>query len=514
MRTDRAQLSASYHVLVVGSDLSGLIYAALAARAGYRVGVIAQGMKPNVYRRHGYAFLRQPERFYGFGSSPVVQRVFSELSLSMEMRNRPRAVEPTLQLVTPKRRLDLLSRPDRWQRELHRELGDGSATMLAYEKWAEKWKQASDAFVMTDTPLPPRGLRARTTYESSLGGCLDLIEDDSGHGQNPLMTRPAGGLCRALISGALAHLISVQPQPLSPLTWARMWSHLRAGVFHLPGGSDGLKELLISKLREQCGDFRRTASVEEVILRRSKAVEVALSGRSEHLGCELLVCNMDPRDFTRLFPVGRHQQGLWSDQPVSRISGWRMVLNVGLDPRGLPAGMGPEVLIADEPTGAGSARPSLWVSRPQAVETPRGRELETSGLNVTTIIPAKGLVPSVQSVQAAADDAVARLRWLIPWLDDHLRGVDVPVLVKGKMASGREQLAVDAAQLTPIVDQPLAMTAGVASMPLETGYRNVLLGGDTLFGGLGFEGAFVGARQLLALTRRQLRLKSLRPNLA
>ena len=471
-------------------------------------------MKPNVYRRHGYAFLRQPERFYGFGSSPVVQRVFSELSLSMEMRNRPRAVEPTLQLVTPRRRLDLLARPDRWQRELHRELGDGAATMLAYEKWADKWKQETDAFVLTDTPLPPRGLRARSTYEGVLGGSLDLIEDASGHGQNPLMTRPAGGICRSLVSGALAHLISVQPRPFSPLTWARMWSHLRAGVFHLPGGSDGLKELLISKIREQCGDFRRTASVEEVIIRRSKAVEVALSGRGEHLGCELLVCNMDPRHFTRLFHLGRHQQGLWSDRPAARVSAWRMVLNVGIDPRGLPAGMGPEVVIADEPMDAGLARPSLWVSRPQAVATPRGRELETSGLNVTTLIPAKGITPSVQTVQAASHEAVERLRWLIPWLDEHLRGVDVPAIVKGTSLGGKEQFVVDPSELTPIVDQPLPMTAGVAATPLETGYRNVLLGGDTLFGGLGFEGAFVGARQLLALTRRQLRRKSLRPNLA
>ena len=40
------------------------------------------------------------------------------------------------------------------------------------------------------------------------------------------------------------------------------------------------------------------------------------------------------------------------------------------------------------------------------------------------------------------------------------------------------------------------------------------LGGEGLFGGLGFEGVCLGALKTLALTQRQLKLKSLRPNLA
>ena len=58
------------------------------------------------------------------------------------------------------------------------------------------------------------------------------------------------------------------------------------------------------------------------------------------------------------------------------------------------------------------------------------------------------------------------------------------------------------------------MTADVGGVAIQTAYRNILLGGEGLFGGLGFEGVCLGALHTLAATQRQLKLKALRPNLA
>ncbi|MDP6943721.1 MAG: hypothetical protein QF464_06185, partial [Myxococcota bacterium] len=243
MSPGASHLSASYHVLVVGSDLGGLMYAALAARAGYRVGVIAHGMKPNTYRCEGHPFVRRPERFYGFSTSPTISKVFGDLSLGMEMRNRPQPVDPSLQFVTPTRRIDLARRPDRWRREIDRELGDAGAPLMAFERWAEQWSAETERVLASTTPLPPSGLRAGRLYAQAIEGCEQLLDDESGHGQNPLMTRHDGATARAIVEAALRHLVSVQPYPLSPLTLARLWTHLRAGVYHMPGGRDGLKEL-------------------------------------------------------------------------------------------------------------------------------------------------------------------------------------------------------------------------------------------------------------------------------
>lgn len=505
------RLSASYHVLVIGSDLGGLMYAALAARAGYRVGVIAHGMRPNTYRSQGHAFTRRPERFYGFATSPTIARVFGDLSLGMEMRNRPRAVEPFLQFVTPSRRLDLPRRPDRWRQELDRELGDIGSTLLAYERWAEQWTVASESILARGGPLPPTGLRAARQYAQAIEGCESLLTDESGHGQNPLMTRRGGATCRALIDGTLRHLVTVQPRPLSPLTLARLWTHLREGVYHIPGGRDGLKELFIAKLREQCGDFRRSAIVEQVVVRRGRATEVILAGRGERLGCDLLIGNLPHRQLYNLIPAAQRKASSMDEQePV----GWRMMVNVGVDPRVIPAGMGPEVVYIDEPRAGHVSGPSLWISRPGALGLGGGGRQGAGVLSVSVHQTARGLAPGVRAVQSTVDATLDRLRWLIPWLDDHLQTVDVPALTRQVDRSGQETTAVDMGEMTPIYGRPLPMTADIGGVAIQTPYRNVLLCEEAIFGGLGFEGLCLGALQTLAATRRQLKLKTLRPSLA
>jgi phytoene dehydrogenase-like protein len=505
------RLSASYHVLVIGSDLGGLMYAALAARAGYRVGVIAHGMKPNTYRSQGHAFTRCPERFYGFGTSPTIAKVFGDLSLGMEMRNRPQAVEPFLQFVTPSLRLDLPRRSDRWRQEIDRELGEVGSTLLAYERWAEQWSTATESILATGGPLPPTGLRAARQYAQAIEGCEPLLTDESGHGHNPLMTRRGGATCRALIDGTLRHLVTVQPRPLSPMTFARLWTHLRDGVYHIPGGRDGLKELFIAKLREQCGDFRRSAIVEQVVVRRGRATEVILAGRGERLGCDLLIGNLPHQQLNNLIPAPQRKAPSGGEQePVA----WRMMVNVGVDPRVIPAGMGPEVVCIDEPMAGHAPGPSLWISRPGALGLGGDGRQGAGVLSVSVNQTARGLAPGVRAVEQTVEATLDRLRWLIPWLDDHLQVVDVPALTRKTDRRGEETLAVDMSEMTPIYGRPLPMTADMGGVAIQTPYRNVLLCEEAIFGGLGFEGLCLGALQTLAATRRQLKLKTLRPNLA
>ena len=101
--------------------LAVVLYAALAAREGYRVGVISHGSLPNAYRHEGHVFLRQAERLYGLSTSPIVSRVLSDLSLGLEIRNLPVSADPVVQIVFPDRRLAVSRNPNRWLAELERD---------------------------------------------------------------------------------------------------------------------------------------------------------------------------------------------------------------------------------------------------------------------------------------------------------------------------------------------------------------------------------------------------------
>lgn len=506
MSESSTRLSASFHVLVVGTELGGLMYAALAARAGYRVGVIGQANKPNLYRCQGYHFPRRPERLCGFDESPVVAQVFRDLSMGMEMRNLPRPVEPTIQLVLPESRLDVLSQYDGWQRELEREIPDGGRVLRRFESWAATWKRQTDDVLLSDTVFPPHGFRADARYGRAIEGCESLIERTGADGVPPLEQGGDQGRARALVEGALSHLVRVRGRPFAPLALARLWTHFRAGNYRIPGGLDGLRDLFITKLKEQCGSHRPEAVVHEIVVKRRRAVEVVLADRGERLGCDLLVANMDPLSLLDQIAAGSRIDRCHRALAAREADSWRMTINLALDPEVIPVGMGPELLLVTDPRGSLDGVDCLWVSRPGVGPFPGGEGQPGPGvLTVTVHVPTRGQLPRLAVLKETVDDVMHRLADVIPWLDDHIQVVDVPAIVTDPETG---QQHVDIAELIPVMGRAIPHTLGVSGMDGATPYKNILLTGDALFGGLGFEGTCMAALQTLKMTEQVLRLKS------
>jgi phytoene dehydrogenase-like protein len=495
-------------VIVVGEDLAGLAYAALAARAGYRVCVLGHGTARGTYSYQGHTLPTEPERIIGFDTSPAVNAVFRDLSMGMEMRNLPRPVDPILQYVTPESRLEVSRDFDLWMSELEREFRDGGRTLRHFESWASRACRATDELVTGDLVLPTVGLRARSRYERTIADHVDLVEGRAPDGVAPLDPGQDDGAAMGLVLGALAHLTTLRSKPPSALSIARLWTHLKAGLTTVPGGVDALRGLFIEKLKEQCGIHMASARVQSVEIRRGRATEIVLADRGELLGCELLVCGTEPSSFFTLLGGDirrdRYHQAVANREP----SGWRLTVNLVVDPRVIPVGMASEVLLVASPRGNLDGEDCLWISRPGAGRDPRAVQADTRPgpglLSVTAIMPARGLAPRAGSTRALVDAVVDRVRALVPWLDDHLELVHCPALVLDP-DTGDEVL--DLSALTPMYDRPLDHTLGVGEYDGRTGYKNVLLCGRGRFGGLGFEGDCMAAMQTLALTRERVAVK-------
>lgn len=506
MRTRR---SASFHILVIGDDLGSLAYAALAARAGYRVGVLGQETPRGTYEVQGHVFPREPQRTIGFQTSPAVNAVFRDLSMGMEMRNLPRPAETILQYVRSDSRLDMPREYERWMVELERELKDGGRTLRHFESWAAQVSRETDRLVASDLILPTVGLRSTGRYERALGDQLPLVEGRAPDGVAPLDVARDGGAARGLVLGAVAHLTTLSPQPLSPLTTARLWTQLKAGITSVPGGVDALRQLFIEKIKEQCGSYRSSAKVARVEITRRRATDVTLEERQEVLGCELLVSGMEPEAFFQVLGSDmrrdKYQQAVAGREP----SAWRLTVNLAADPRVIPVGMSQEVLLVSAERGPLDGADNLWISRPGASLAPGAASYDGQPgrgvLSVTALMPARGVSPRPESVRELVDAVVDRLRGLIPWLDDHLELVDCPALRRDP-STGRE--ALDWSGLTPIYDRPLERTLGVGEYDGRTGFKNVLLCGRGRFGGLSLEGDCLAAMQTLLLTQERAPLKS------
>ena len=498
--------SAWYNIIVVGTELPGLIYAALAARYGYRVAIVGNRAQANTYRYKGQVFLYQPERFYGFATSPAITTVMQDLTLGMEMKNRPQMVDPILQVVTPDMRLDVPDQATRWRRELEREMPKLHEQLLAFEAWASAETEASNRLIVSEDVYPPEGLRASSRYESMVSA-IKVLSEEAGRGTpGPIASIHERPEFRTVIGSAISHLSQVRHDPAGPLSLARLWTHLRAGLYRLPEGVDGLKRVFIRKTQEQCGDYRSADVANQLVFKRRRVKELLLQDRGETLGCELVVANMDPRYLGQLIRPGDRAERYHLDVSTKPLAGWRLTINMALNPRVIPAGMGPEVVLVQDPKSNLIGSNCIWVSRPgwgrvSSRETRPGPGV----LCITAILPAEGDVPTLGAVQRLLAHVQERLRAVIPWFDEHLLTMHLPCIGHDS-DTGKSVLRPQ--HLLPVVRDAEPMTLGVGAHSVTTPYKNVLVTGESVNSGLGVEGSFLTALQALERTRSLVKLKN------
>ena len=123
-----------YDVIVCGSELAGLVSAALLARRGLRVLLLGHDTDLPSFDAGGIALSRAPALLPAL-ESQLVGRVLTELNCVQVVRRRAPVLSPGFQVVMPRRRFDLLAEREPARRELGREFpGDIDAIEAAMDR--------------------------------------------------------------------------------------------------------------------------------------------------------------------------------------------------------------------------------------------------------------------------------------------------------------------------------------------------------------------------------------------
>ena len=95
----------------------------------------------------------------------------------------------------------------------------------------------------------------------------------------------------------------------------------------------------------------------------------------------------------------------------------------------------------------------------------------------------------------------------MPFLSEHLVRRHTPWI---RMTHGPEgpRESLDPLELRPCYGEAVPHTLGTSPTTITTGYRNVLLGGDIAFCGLGSDAPYVGGLHMYSLARDLVALKS------
>lgn len=485
----RALMTKRQHhdALVIGSQLGGLVAAALLAKRGHRVLVIDHDGLGDGYHDGGYTLPYAPALLPPLKAIPAAESAFAELGMTTDLARLVTPHDPELQVLLPGHRFDLPRDEKKRARELGREFADPKAAESVWNALTAA-PELSHEFLKADVPFPAVGWWERWKERRRAAG-------DSGL-QKALAAQPPEGHPLAAVARELSAFLSYRhDEPLHGLAVSRALGLWLRGPQRIPGGLEALRALLHKRIRELGSEVlggEKPAIVEELEVQGSRIAGVKLVGDpGVHIG-RAVISATDAQALRRLVPPQARKKRLAEQLDAVRLKRFQLAVNLVLPADHLPQGLAPlGALVPDD------------------------AEL---GLVVYEVLPARqGGKDTGEKVVCAAAIVSAQARDLG---DEHLEGlanrirdamlsvlpfakptkVSVPLLTKGAPRGSR---------LTPHplfeIDEPPEL--GVTGLSPRTPLKNLYLASREVLPGLGLEGELITGQQVAARVQAQLKKK-------
>jgi len=489
---------AFFDIVIVGTDTAGLAYGALCAKQGYTVLVVGQGARPATYSVGSAIMHRTIPLFQGFNSSLAVRSFFRDIGLIAEMRNRPRRLDPFLQVVTPGVRFNLSHNETANRTELTRAFPGQEEALLGFLMSTSGDAAMMDQFLEGLPLLPAGGFWARRKLKRYLARHEVFSES-----QEQLLY-PSELRFTSPITALLLLLSRVHPKPLSPFIVRRLLQHLMGGFCEFPQGIDGLRRLFTDRIIANGGSYWPGRAVEQIQVKgRKVALSVGVSRPRRTIGLRLLVGNCPPKPLLALIPQEqqnvRFHGGLKSLHPAY----YNYVVNFAVSPDLLPESMATNLVLSMFPRLESTGANLLWVYSHRPEEH---QEDMPATLVVCARIEAGALPLEKSDFDKLNERILDALEWVLPFIREKLVRTHTPYLALDREV---DQERLDPHEVQEIYDTTLEECLDLSALPGRTCYKNMLLLGDSYLGALNLEGAMMGARQAFAWTCEKIVLKQI-----
>jgi hypothetical protein len=487
-----------YDLIVLGSDIAGLVAAALVARRGRRVLVMPHGQADGVYRLGGHILPLETAPVVHM-TTPPVRRVFQELGLLQQVRRQHASIDGLLHYVLPGHRIDLEPEGSNLADEAGREWPGTPVT----EAWAlqARWSAATDEvldqLLDSEKALVAEGFWGRRAL-SRVAAQLPARQVDELEPLSP------GHPMRAAAVAHLPWLQHVTPVQLGKAAALRLCGLWNAGPEDLPNGERQLRKLLLQRIELHSGEVKRDLRIGEVLVRRGRVVGASLLGKRDRYGCDHMIVASDPRRMLDgTFLPEQLPKALATALVSIAAIAHRFVMHLEIDARGLSPALAGMVVCLPDPSCEGDAKgprdsdedTAAWAEHGVGhtyIRVEPGSEEHLRRLSITHIVPA-GV-----SLDTLREEILEELdqRGILPFCRSYIRFLHSPHDNR-EATDGTgmplEHLGPGSAMtlpMAPIYGMHGDPVLGVGVLPNGSGLRALHLASRLTLPGLGLEGEF------------------------
>lgn len=497
-----------YDLIVLGSDIAGLVAAALVARRGRRVLVMPHGHAEGTYRLGGHVLSLETAPVVHMPTPPV-RRVFHELGLLQQVRRQHASIDGLLHYVLPQHRVDLEPEGRNLAAEAAREWpGDAVAEAWALQaRWSAATDEVLDQLLDTEKALVAEGFWGRRALSRVAAQLPGRDVDD-------LAPLAAGHDMRAAAVAHLPWLQHMTPVQLGKAAAMRLSGLWNAGPEDLPRGERRLRELLLQRIELHSGEVKRDLRVGELLVRRSRVTGVSLLGKRDRYGCDHMIVAADPRRLLDGTFLPEHlPKPLATTLSTITTVAHRFVMHLEIDERGLsPALAGMVVCVPELPPADtdGAQEVAAWAEHGVGhtyLRLEPGSAEHLRRLSITRIIPAGTPLHGVREQVLDELDVRGVLPFCRPWV----RLLHSPH--DGREATDGEGRPLESLGPGSAMSLPMAPlfgmhgepSLGVGMLPHGSGLRSLYFASRLTLPGLGLEGEFAAGTAAAGLVANPAR---------
>ena len=244
-----------FDVIVLGRSIGALTAAALLARRDFTVLVLGQGERASTYRIDQRTLLRRSFSLLAT-TAPTWRKVIVELAQSQTWKRRVEPASPMMQVLAPRRRVDVPPDMALLGREIDREYPE--LRRLVDELYAElgRVNGAADEAFEHDAVWPPGTFweRRETNRYAALLPHVRAEPD-----ADLLSEFPRGHAFRQIVTASVLFATDLSSLP-PPFAVARLHGAWTRGVYALPAASTSWRSSSWSASRHTAGAARSTTA--------------------------------------------------------------------------------------------------------------------------------------------------------------------------------------------------------------------------------------------------------------